>query len=137
MAMEEEKLTLKALESHMNDELEKLRSEYEKKLAEITEKSGEKNAASDREAEKLREEQEKWLDEYVEIKLFRDNERYKDDVFVSVNGQNCLIKRGEWVKVKRKFALVIDQSELQDACTAGYMHELSDRFNADSKARNI
>ena len=61
---------------------------------------------------------EAYLNEYVAIKLFRDNDRYRDDVYVAVNGRNCVIKRGEWVKVKRKFALVLDQSEIQDMKTA-------------------
>ena len=61
---------------------------------------------------------EAYLNETVAVKLFRDNDRYKDDVYVAVNGQNCVIKRGEWVNVKRKFALVLDQSEIQDMRTA-------------------
>ena len=61
---------------------------------------------------------EAYLNEPVAVKLFRDNDRYRDDVYVAVNGQNCVIKRGEWVKIKRKFALVLDQSEIQDMKTA-------------------
>ena len=64
---------------------------------------------------------ETYLNEYVAVKLFRDNDRYRDDVYVAVNGQNCLIKRGEWVKIKRKFAMVLDQSEIQDMQTAEYL----------------
>ncbi|MBR5768532.1 MAG: hypothetical protein IKX98_02480 [Clostridia bacterium] len=58
------------------------------------------------------------MDEYVEIELFRDNDRYKDDVFVAVGGENCLIKRGEPVRIKRKLALVLEQSRRQDIKTA-------------------
>ena len=61
---------------------------------------------------------EAYLNELVAVKLFRDNDRYKDDVYVAVNGHNCVIKRGEWVKIKRKFAMVLDQSEIQDMKTA-------------------
>ncbi len=53
-------------------------------------------------------------EELVEVKLFKDNNKYKDDVFVQVNGENCVIKRGERVKVKRKFAEVLDNSDMQD-----------------------
>ena len=60
----------------------------------------------------------KRLEEYVEIELFRDNDKYKDDVYVAVGGENCLIKRGVPVKIKRKFALVLNQSKLQDMKTA-------------------
>ena len=72
--------------------------------------------------------EEAYLNEYVAVKLFRDNDRYKDDVYVAVNGQNCLIKRGEWVKIKRKFALVLDQSEIQDMQTAEYLEAEQARY---------
>ncbi len=69
-----------------------------------------------------------YLDELVAVKLFRDNDRYKDDVYVAVNGHNCVIKRGEWVKIKRKFAMVIDQSEIQDMKTAEMLEAEQNRF---------
>jgi hypothetical protein len=53
-------------------------------------------------------------EELVEVKLFKDTGKYKDDVFVGVNGENCVIQRGERVKIKRKFAEVLDHSEHQD-----------------------
>ena len=80
---------------------------------------------------------EAYLNEYVSVKLFRDNDKYKEPVYVAVNGKNCVIKRGEWVKVKRKFALVLDQSEIQDLRTAEMMEEQSARFQAESKALGI
>lgn len=61
---------------------------------------------------------EAYLNELVEVRLFKDNNKYKDDVFVSVNGENCVIKRGERVKIKRKFALVLEQSDMQDYATS-------------------
>lgn len=61
---------------------------------------------------------EDYLNELVEVRLFKDNNKYKDDVFVSVNGENCVIKRGERVKIKRKFALVLEQSDMQDYATS-------------------
>ena len=80
---------------------------------------------------------EAYLNELVAIKLFRDNDRYRDDVYVAVNGHNCLIKRGEWVKIKRKFALVLDQSEVQDLRTAEMMEAESSRYAAESRALGI
>ncbi|MBR6782611.1 MAG: hypothetical protein IKM33_05385 [Clostridia bacterium] len=77
---------------------------------------------------------EAYLNEYVTVKLFRDNDRYKDDVYVAVNGRNCLIKRGEWVKIKRKFALVLDQSEIQDMQTAEYLETEQARFHEAEQA---
>ncbi len=71
---------------------------------------------------------EAYLNEPVAVKLFRDNDRYKDDVYVAVNGHNCVIKRGEWVKIKRKFAMVLDQSEIQDMKTAEMLEAEQNRF---------
>ena len=69
-----------------------------------------------------------YLNEYVTVKLFKDNNRYHDDVFVAVNGKNCVIKRGEWVRIKRKFAMVLDQSEIQDMQTEEMMAAEQNRF---------
>lgn len=82
------------------------------------------------EAEKAeRKAQEAYMDELVEVKLFKDNGKYKDDVFVAVNGENCVIKRGERVKVKRKFAEVLDNSDRQDYETAKLIEQKSDEFS--------
>lgn len=74
-----------------------------------------------------------YLEEYIAIKLFKDNDRYKDDVYVAINGKNCVIKRGEWVKIKRKFALVLDQSEIQDSKAAALMEAEQNRFSSQSR----
>ncbi len=63
------------------------------------------------------------MEEYVPVKLFRDNDRYSQDVFVAVNGEGCLIKRGETVMIKRKFAEVLEQSDRQDMYAAGLMEK--------------
>ena len=71
---------------------------------------------------------EAYLNEPVKIRLFRDNDRYRDRVYVAVNGRNCLIERGKWITVKRKFALVLDQSEILDMCAATLAEAEQDRF---------
>lgn len=53
------------------------------------------------------------LNELVTIKLFKDGEKYNDDVFVSVNGCNYQIKRGETVKVPMFIKLQLDRAEEQ------------------------
>ena len=45
------------------------------------------------EQKKANEERKAYWNELVEVKLFKDNNKYKDDVFVSINGENCVIKR--------------------------------------------
>ena len=110
-----------------------LKGEYELRLTELEAENarlrGEKKNAEERKAAAAAE-YEKYLNEYVSVKLFRDNDRYKDDVYVAVNGKNCVIKRGEWVKIKRKFALVLDASEIQDMKTAEYLEREQKKFAA-------
>lgn len=76
-------------------------------------------------------------DELVSIRLFKDNDRYKDDVFVCVNGDACLIKRGETVSIKRKFADVLEQSMIQDGKTADLMDAQSAAFHQETAALGL
>ncbi len=76
-------------------------------------------------------------EELVEVRLFKDGDKYKDDKFVAVNGERCQIKRGETVKIKRKFAKVLEQSMNQDTATADLITSKSEEFAAETKARNI
>lgn len=73
----------------------------------------------------------------VEIELFRDNKDYKDNVFVAVNGESCLIQRGKKVKIKKKFADVLENSMRQDIKTARLMDNQSSEFFAEAAARNL
>ena len=79
---------------------------------------------------------EDYWNEEVEIQLFKDSGKYKDDVYVAVNGQNCLIQRGKPVKVKRKFAEVLRQSLEQDNETADMIRELESEYEKRSKELN-
>ena len=54
----------------------------------------------------------------VKIKLFKDNSRYKGDLFVSVNGTNYKIRRGVEVEVPAAVAEVLEHSQMQDERTA-------------------
>lgn len=68
------------------------------------------------------------MNELVDIKLFKDTGKYKDDVFVSCNGETVAIKRGERVKIKRKFAEILDNSEHQDYETAQLIEQETGKF---------
>lgn len=69
-----------------------------------------------------------YMNEEVEIKLFKDTGKYKDDVFVGCNGECIAIKRGERVKIKRKYAEILDNSEHQDYETAQLIEQKSGEF---------
>lgn len=87
--------------------------------------SGEANDAelkAQREAEIARGE------ELVEVKLFKDNDKYKEPVFVGCNGETVAIERGVKVKIKRKFAEILDNSDKQDYETSKLIERKSDEF---------
>lgn len=76
-------------------------------------------------------------EELVSVHLFKDNDKYKDAVFVAVNGERVLIKRGESVLVKRKFADVLEQSMKQDTDTANMIERESSRYEAKAAELNL
>ena len=55
-----------------------------------------------------------YYNEKVKIKLFKDNGKYKDDVFVAVNGIGMIVPRGKEVDIPRKYAIALQNSERQD-----------------------
>lgn len=71
--------------------------------------------------------------ELVNVRLFKDGDKYKDDVFVSVNDMTYQIKRGEDVKVPRCIAEVLRNSEDQDAITATMISELESEYKAKAE----
>lgn len=59
----------------------------------------------------------------VKIQLFKDSKRYKDDVFVGVNGKPYKIQRGKAVEVPAAVAEVLEHSMSQDTAAAEYMEQ--------------
>ena len=78
-------------------------------------------------------EHEAYMQEMVEIELFYDGDKYKDDVHVGVNGKSWLIKRGEKVKVPRFVAEVIANSEAQDKYSAMQQRMMSSAFERETE----
>lgn len=76
-------------------------------------------------------------EEYVEVELFRDNGRYKDDVLVCVNGESCQIQRGVRTKIKRKFFWAIQNQMRQDKATSIMLAKMHDDFDAAARANNV
>ena len=106
-----EALSLEEVSRQIQEMLDKAREEAAKIVADAKASVG-GEMSEEQKAEKAK--RDEYWNELVEVKLFKDNNKYKDDVFVAVNGENCVIKRGERVKVKRKFANVLDLSDMQD-----------------------
>ena len=74
-----------------------------------------------------------YYNELITVKLFKDNNRYKDDVFVAVNGVGMIVPRGIEVKIPRKYAEALFNSEQQNSFAAWYQAKLqSDAAKSES-----
>ena len=92
----------------------------------------EKAAAAKAERDAKRKAAEAELEEYVEVMVTKiPVPGYKEPVFLAINGENCRIERGVRVKIKRKFANLLDQSQLQDANTIAMMEREERKFATD------
>lgn len=74
------------------------------------------------------------MSELVPVKLFKDNDKYKDDLFVGWNGTGYRIKRGIPVMVPRAVADIIEQQLNQDNATAQLITEQAEKFAEEVKA---
>ena len=120
-----ESINLADVKAQVEEMLAKAKEEAEKIIADAKASVG---GELTEEQKKANEERKAYWNEEVEVKLFKDNNKYKDDVYVSVNDENILIKRGERVKVKRKFAKVLDNSDMQDYETSLLIEKKSSEF---------
>lgn len=59
------------------------------------------------------------------VYLFYDGEKYKDPLYVGINGMNWLVQRGQEVEVPVEVAEVIEHQLEQDKHTAQMMRDLS------------
>lgn len=78
---------------------------------------------------------EAYMKEPVTIKLFKDNERYRDDVYVSVNDRSYLIKRGVEVTVPRFIEQALKNSLAQDEYVASLVEQLTSDYEKSSQTR--
>ena len=105
--------------------LAEAKKEAEKIISEAKAKANGEKSEEQKEAEAARK---AYWNELVPVELFKDNYKYKDDVFVAVNGETCGIRRGEKVLVKRKFAQEIENSRKQDLETSLLIEKKSSEF---------
>lgn len=82
--------------------------------------------------EEVRKNQER-VKEEVEIELFYDGEKYKDPVYVGINGKGYLIKRGEKVKVPVAIAEILQQSAEQNKIARGLVREAEQKLEEFNK----
>ena len=121
----EQELTLEEVQAQISKMLEDAREQAAKIVSEARTAVGPPCGMTQEELEAHK----AHMDEEVEVKLFKDNDKYKDPVFVGVNGQTIAIERGVKVKIKRKFAEVLENSDQQDYETSKLIEAKSDEFS--------
>lgn len=115
-----------ATEAEVAKIIEDAKAEAERILAEAREQ-----AKASAKPQQTKRPDDDYLEEIVDLKLFKDNGKYKDDVFVSVNGKKYQIQRGKTVQVPRYIALCVEDSLRQ----SGYAAELSESFQEEYQER--
>lgn len=71
---------------------------------------------------------EEYMKQPVTIKLFKDNGKYRDDVYVAVNERSFLIKRGVEVTVPRFVEQALKNSLSQDEYVASLVEKLQSDY---------
>lgn len=74
-----------------------------------------------------------WEEQKVTVRLFKDNERYKDDVTVIVNGRTWRIQRGKEVEIPLYVWNVIKNGMEQDFNTADLIQREEEAFKDREK----
>ena len=64
---------------------------------------------------------------------FKDDDKYKDDIFVAVNGKRYQIKRGETVMVPESVYEVLMNSQAQDQATYRLMEQKAKEFKSETE----
>ncbi len=106
-----------------NEELEVAETMTDEEVTEAVE-----NAADEEVTKNTATVSDDYLEELVEIMLFKDSDKYSDDLVVTLNGKNYQIKRGVKVMVPRKVQLVIEDSMKQAGLAADYEEEAQQQY---------
>jgi hypothetical protein len=78
-----------------------------------------------------------YLAEKVPYYAFKDNDKYKDDITVTVNGYTYQIQRGVHVTIPRFVLHAIENSNRQMAAAADHSQGLQDAYAEKSQKYNI
>ena len=73
------------------------------------------------------------LNELVPFEAFKDNDKYKDDITVIVNGKIWRIQRGVEVMIPRYVYNVIKQSEKQDLAATNFAEAKQQAYKKSSR----
>lgn len=99
----------------------------EKEIEELRAALGQKTSAEAEKNNAVRANEE-YMKQPVTIKLFKDNGKYRDDVYVAVNDRSFLIKRGVEVTVPRFVEQALRNSLSQDQYVASLVEKLQNDY---------
>ena len=77
-----------------------------------------------------------WEDKKVVVRLFFDNDKYKDDVTVVVNGKLWRLQRGVDVEIPMYVWEIIEKGLAQDTKTAQFIQREAEYFKEREKEIN-
>lgn len=80
---------------------------------------------------------EEYLEEKVPVMLYKDGEKYKDDVVLAINGEKIQIQRGVTVYIKRKYMSLLENQYRQQMVAANLQDQLAEEFANSTKARGL
>ena len=72
---------------------------------------------------------------FVKLRLFKDGFKYKEAMFVGVNGRTWLIPRGVEVEVPDYVAEVVNRSQEEDQRMEDFLREKEEEFNTSPLAK--
>ena len=129
--MAKEKITADGVETNVDETVSMSKLDLQELIArEIAKAMESKKDEVSNVVDKEVSENETYMQEKVPVKLFVDNDKYKEDVVVCVNGKAYVIKRGVEVLVPRFVKEVIDNSMSQDGNTARMLQGLANEFES-------
>lgn len=128
----------------MAEKKQRTPEEMEKALAAANEalEKAKKEAEDAKEAAKAAEEVMRGMsakeadDGMVSFFAFKDDDKYKDDIVVGLNGRMYRIQRGKHVRIPRDVYDIIRQSMAQDAATAEMLEQKSWEYEAVKQQLN-
>jgi translation initiation factor 1 (eIF-1/SUI1) len=80
---------------------------------------------------------EEFLEQRVPIMLFKDGDKYVDDVVIAINNEKIVIQRGITVYVKRKFLHIIENMYRQQMVATDLQTQLANEFAGNAKEMGI
>ncbi|MEE1025422.1 MAG: hypothetical protein U0L55_00250 [Acutalibacteraceae bacterium] len=106
---------------------DKTTAKLQKEIEELRAALKEKETAENEKTAKISANEE-YMKQPVTIKLFKDNGKYRDDVYVAVNDRSYLIKRGVEVTVPRFVEQALKTSLSQDEYVASLVERLVNEY---------